>query len=151
MNPRAALTVADLRLRPPERLGEHTTLQEATAAMLRERSTAVLLDGAVLRILTELDVVRAVALGRGPDARAAQFATPEPLTIDAATPVLEAVDLMVRHGVRHLVVADRARRVTGILAVQAAAAALLGSTEVPPWLPALRLALRVEWREDVTT
>jgi len=145
------VTIADLDLSPPEVLDHRCTLQEAAIAMINARATAVLLRGEHATILTELDLVRASALGRDPGSPAAPFATPEPVRIDRATPLVEAMHAMVRNGVRHLVVVDDADRITGILSVRAAANALLPTAELPPWLPALRLALRVEWRDgDIT-
>jgi len=51
---------------------------------------------------------------------------------------------MLRRGHRALVVVDPAGRAVGLLTLAAAAAALLGRTDVPSWLPALRMALHLE-------
>ncbi|MBM3675367.1 MAG: CBS domain-containing protein [Actinobacteria bacterium] len=69
---------------------------------------------------------------------------PSPRTFTEQASVLEALALMLRRGHRALVVVDPAGRAVGLLTLAAAAAALLGRTDVPSWLPALRMALHLE-------
>jgi CBS domain-containing protein len=49
--------------------------------------------------------------------------------------------MMLRHGVRHLVVRDAAGRPRGVLTLTIAAWAALGADDVPTWLAGLRAVL----------
>jgi acetoin utilization protein AcuB len=48
-------------------------------------------------------------------ARVKNFMTGTPVSIEAGASALEALDLMIEHGIRHLPVTDGARRVVGVL------------------------------------
>ena len=64
--------------------------------------------------------------------------------MSSAATVLEAVEVMLRHGLRAVVVVDDAARPVGMLTLVHAVEALLAVAEVPAWLSGLRIALRVE-------
>ncbi len=134
--------VGDVPLLPSVVLHERATLEEAAQAMVRTHAPAVLV-GARGAILTEHDIVRAVARADAPTARVATFATPDPLTVDPCASALEAIDTMMRHGHRVLLVHD-GRTSVGFLSLLDACAALLSHRDVPTWLAGLRVALRVE-------
>jgi len=138
-----ALRVADLPLLPPVMVEATATLQDAARAMLRARTPAVLVEGSGA-IITEHDLARALARGDSPRAAACAFATPEPRAISADAAVLAAVDLMLAHGHRVVVVEDVVGAPTGFVTLVVAAAALLGERGVPSWLSSLRHALHVE-------
>lgn len=144
MTPEGAPTVrvCDVRLFPVVVLHERATLEDAAQAMLRSRAPAVLV-GARGAILTEHDIVRAVARADTPRAAVAAFATPDPVTIDPCATALEAIDSMMRHGHRVLLVHD-GRDAVGFVSLLDACAALLAHRDVPTWLTGLRVALRVE-------
>lgn len=134
--------VCDVRLFPVVVLHERATLEDAAQAMLRARAPAVLV-GAQGAILTEHDIVRAVARADTPRAAVAGFATPDPVTVDPCATALEAIDSMMRHGHRVLLVRD-GREPVGFVSLLDACAALLAHRDVPTWLTGLRVALRVE-------
>jgi CBS domain-containing protein len=90
------------------------TLVEAAAQMRAHRisALAVLDDDAIVGIITERDLLRAIADGRDPDVtHVSQYMTHEPRTIEAHRLVAEAAEIMVRHRVRHLPVTDKGRLV----------------------------------------
>jgi CBS domain-containing protein len=118
------------------------SLRTAARAMVVRRTPAVLVGGQA--ILTEPDVVRAVAEGHDLDEAAVCVATPDPLTVTGHATLLEAIDGMLRRRVRTLVVVDDHGHPVGILTLFAAVGALLETNDVPPWLAGLRVALRVE-------
>lgn len=70
-------------------------------------------------ILTERDVLRAVARGADPDATAvAEVMTFEARTATVSWDLDTAAEEMVRHGFRHLVVVDDGGRLAGILSMR---------------------------------
>lgn len=88
---------------------------EATLRQVAQRLSAegvgalVVTDGErVIGIISERDVVRAVAAGKDLDATtAAELGTPHVVTCREDTTVPEAARLMMEHYVRHLLVEDR--------------------------------------------
>ncbi|MFA5885580.1 MAG: CBS domain-containing protein [Acidimicrobiia bacterium] len=137
------LAVRDLTLVPTPSLSIGATIGDVAAALVRERVPALLL-GSGEAIVSEHDIVRAVARGRAPSEPARLFATPDPIAVSTDAPALEAVEVMLRHGLRAVVVVDDARRSVGMLTLVHAVEALLAVAEVPAWLSGLRIALRVE-------
>jgi len=78
----------------------------------RISALAVLEGEAIVGILTERDLLRAVADGRNPEAtHISQYMTHSPRTIEAAEPAARAAETMVKHRVRHLSVTDKGRLV----------------------------------------
>jgi CBS domain-containing protein len=94
---------------------------EYAAARLQDKdiSALVVLDGYRLAgILTERDIVRAVADRRNPaDCTVGEYMTAQPATVDLGTPLAVAARKMLAYGIRHLpvVVADE---VTGMVSAR---------------------------------
>jgi CBS domain-containing protein len=90
--------------------GPEAPLAEVAAIMAKHRVHAVAVtDGERSRpaaVVSDLDVVTAIASRRDPSA--AQSAATEPLTVSADERLDRAAQLMVEHGVAHLVVVDDA-------------------------------------------
>ena len=86
------------------------TLGEAAQKMREENvGSVVVVDyGRLVGILTERDVLRAVAARvHSSEARVREWMTPDPVTASEETPANEAARVMLEHGFRHLpVVAD---------------------------------------------
>jgi len=140
------VTVGELTLSPAYELRPDATIRDVAEVLVRERVPAALL-GAALAIVSEHDVVRAVARGRSVDERAAFVATPDPIGVARETPVLEAAEIMLRQGLRALVVVDGSGRAIGMLTLVHAVEALFAVDEVPAWLSGLRVALRVQMEQ----
>jgi CBS domain-containing protein len=88
------------------------SLVEAAAKMRAHRISALaVLDGdAIVGIVTERDLLRAIADGRQPAAaHVSQYMTQSPQTIEAGQPAAKAAEIMIRHRVRHLPVTDKGR------------------------------------------
>ena len=85
-------------------------LSEAARIMARHRVHAVAVTNGDLRrpigVLSSQDIVAAAARGEDPTARDA--AVRQPLAVSGDEPLVHATQLMVRHGVSHLVVLDAA-------------------------------------------
>ena len=102
-------------------VGPDHTLQEAARLMAdREVGAAIVLDGDTsgIGILTERDVLRAIAHGLDPSTeRVADHVTNNLVTAAPHWPLDQAAETMVAGGFRHLVVTDSGD-VIGILSVR---------------------------------
>lgn len=86
---------------------EHTLQQAATRMVAHHTGAAVVLDGSFQgpAVVTERDLLRAVAAGLDPaDARVEDHMTGEVVTAAPDWPIRDAASLMVKHGVRHVLV-----------------------------------------------
>ena len=96
-----------------------TGLGEAAKRMVARAVGAVLvMEGeGLLGILTERDLMKAVAKGFAEDARVSDWMTRHPETIESSDSTDHAAALMIHGGFRHLPVVD-AGRVVGILSIR---------------------------------
>ncbi|HZB03207.1 MAG TPA: CBS domain-containing protein [Actinomycetota bacterium] len=97
-----------------------TTVAEAATVMGERRigSALVMEDDMLLGIFTERDIVR--ALGEHFDAAGhpvSDWMTPNPVTVEASTPVEDALRMMLDRNFRHLPVAEGGR-VSGIVSMR---------------------------------
>jgi CBS domain-containing protein len=94
-------------------------LGEAAKRMVARGVGAVLvMEGDRLEgILTERDLMRAVATGYSDDARVGDWMTRQPETVDASDATDHAASLMIHGGFRHLPVVDQGR-VAGIISIR---------------------------------
>jgi CBS domain-containing protein len=95
------------------------TIGEAAAHMAaRGVGAVVILDGdAIAAILTERDVMKAVAAGHDGSAPAADWMTRHPDTIEPTDTTDHAASLMIHGGFRHLPVVDEGK-VVGIVSIR---------------------------------
>jgi len=95
------------------------TLGEAAASMAeRAVGAAVVLEGEqVAAILTERDVMRAVAAGKDGSAPVSDWMTRHPDTIEPDDTTDHAASLMIHGGFRHLPVVEEGR-VVGIVSIR---------------------------------
>ncbi len=99
---------------------EAETTLAAAAKRMAERGVGavVILAGKRLAgILTERDILKAVATGFEPDARVADWMTRHPETIESADTTDHAAALMIHGGFRHLPVVDGGE-IKGILSIR---------------------------------
>ncbi len=147
MDPRVAesapRTVADLHLPAPVWLDEHATLRDV-ARMMTAAGVSAVIVGRDAAIITERDLVCALACDEPADAPAVDLLTHDTLRCPVSEPVAAALAEMLHSGVRHLVVVDGQGAPCAVLPLAAAAAGVLEATAVPTWLSALRIVLRVE-------
>jgi CBS domain-containing protein len=119
---RSSITDAVLTIRP-----QHT-LRDAAKAMAERNvgSAIVMMEDGRPAILTERDVLRAVASGVDLDATPVdEHMTSEPTTASSSWDVLKAADAMIRGSFRHLIVLDGSGSVEGVLSIRDLVAALL--------------------------
>jgi CBS domain-containing protein len=81
--------------------------------------------GGQVSIVTERDLTRAIADARPPETEVAVVASPDPLTVTTDMTVMDLATVMLRHGVRHLVVVGDNRRVVGVVSMRDALTALV--------------------------
>lgn len=102
-------------------VGPEHTLQQAAMRMVQHGTgAAVVLDGTLPgpAVVTERDLLRAVAAGRDPDAATVEeHMTGEVVTAAPDWPIGQAATTMVKHGVRHVLVFDGSELV-GILSMR---------------------------------
>mgnify|MGYP001174250698 CR=1 FL=1 len=128
-------TVNDVMGPVKVRVTPGATLREVAVALSGARTGLGVVDVAGGGVITERDVLRAIAAAIDLDtATAGDHMTPDPVAVRPQMPLGEACDLMIARGVRHLLVSDEGeligvlnmRDVVGILS----GAAPLGA--VPP-------------------
>jgi CBS domain-containing protein len=112
-------TIAEIMSRGLLTVDPGISLQEAARQMdERHVGAALVLEGDALRgIVTERDVLRAVAGGPIEGVFVADWMTPHPETIDASETTRLAASLMIHGGFRHLPVLE-GERVVGIVSIR---------------------------------
>lgn len=102
-------------------VGPEHTLHQAAKRMVRHRTgAAVVLDGSLPgpAVVTERDLLRAVAAGLDPaTAYVEDHMTGEVVTAAPDWPISDAASVMVKHGVRHVLVFEGSELV-GILSMR---------------------------------
>lgn len=124
-------TVAEVMQSDPVVVAPEDTLGEV-AARMNERGvgSALVSDfGRMIGILTERDILRAVASRtHSNDARAREWMTADPVTVDGATSVDDAVATMLERRFRHLPVVEGERPV-GVVSLRDLARSTIGQRE----------------------
>lgn len=106
------------------------TLEEGAQAMVERRTgSAVVVKGLrFVGIVTERDVLRAVAHGRVPwSTKISEVMTADPVSIAPGTPTSEAIRIMIEGGFRHLPVSGDGESLLGLVSLRE----LLRATAVP--------------------
>ena len=111
-------TAADIMTREIVSIESQATMTDAAKQMAGRQVGAALVfeDEGLLGIVTERDVLRAVADGRV-DTPVADCMTRHPETIEPADPTSHAATLMIHGGFRHLPVVE-AGKVVGIISIR---------------------------------
>jgi CBS domain-containing protein len=111
--------VADHMTRSLLSIAADATLGEAAAKMVeRGVGAVVVLEGdAIAAILTERDVMKAVAAGQDGSASATDWMTRHPDTIEPGDTTDHAASLMIHGGFRHLPVVEEGK-VVGIVSIR---------------------------------
>jgi len=142
----SGVLVGHLSLAPPVLVERDATIQHVARLMVANGISAVLVGGEDA-IVSEHDIVDAMARRLDPDGPARMIATYGPFVVLDSCPVLEALRVMLEHAERNLVVVRDDGCALGLLSLTEVAAAVLADARLPSWLHGLRLALRVEVTE----
>lgn len=97
------------------------TLQAAAHEMKERKASSVVIteDGYLIGILTERDIVKAVADGIDTEnVHVRDYMTSAPVAANPDTSVEEAAQIMLEHGFRHLPVVDGERELKGIVSIR---------------------------------
>jgi CBS domain-containing protein len=123
--------VADLRLRPAVAIAPTAPLDQAARIMRAHDISALVVGepGALVSIVTERDLTQALADTCPRETEVGAIASAKPLTVSPDATVMDVATLMLREGVRHLVV-TRGDRAVGVVSMRDALAALV--TAVTP-------------------
>ena len=101
---------------------EPAATPQSAAQMMKERkasSVVVTEDGYLIGILTERDIVKAVAEGIDTElTHVRDYMTAAPLAAQPDTTVEEAAQTMLEHGFRHLPVVDGERELKGVVSIR---------------------------------
>ena len=103
------MTLGDFMSREVLSVAPEDTIGEAAQLMADANvgSSVVLEHGRLIGILTERDLLRAMAQRVHPsEARVREWMTAEPVAVSESTTADEAARLMVEHGFRHLPIVD---------------------------------------------
>ena len=137
----ASIQIGDLPLRPPVHIGRDASLQEAAWLMRKEGISSLVVDSQPESLVTERDLVQALADGLDRAEAVSGIATRGPVWISPSLSVAHAAALMVGLGVRHLVVVDTSGTIAGVLSIRDAFGALLPALEPDGWLAAFATTL----------
>jgi CBS domain-containing protein len=113
--------VRDLPPGPLLSVDPETTIAEVARQMRKDDSdsVAVMSEGRLVGIITERDLVRAIADGVDPQqARADVVMTADPATVDADEDVAMVAVKMMSLGVRHLPVVNKAGKPVGLVSAR---------------------------------
>jgi CBS domain-containing protein len=116
---------------------DETIAQAARRMWKQQTGSIVLVDGdQLLGILTERDILRAVAEGTDLDAPVAEVMTKDLVTVDPSTSLRDAARIMADRWIRHLPVVDGGRLV-GVVSQRDLAGVLAGALNEPAALEQL--------------
>jgi CBS domain-containing protein len=121
------MRVSDLAVNPLLAVEPETSLADVARRMRLEDcgSAAVMQQGRLLGIVTERDLVQAIADGIDPQATTAgRFMSADPTTASPGDDVAVVAMRMIALGIRHLPVVDAAGAPIGMLSARGLAAAL---------------------------
>lgn len=118
-------SVTSLTSRPPVFVSDDATLREV-AVLLDREGIGVAIVGSGTGIVSERDIVRALAEGADPDReRAGNVDTLDLVTIDADEPIDAALNEMLDNEIRHLPIV-RDGKVVGVVSMRDMLRALVG-------------------------
>ncbi len=137
----SCITLAELQLEPVVRVSPDTSVREVARILAATRLSTVLVDTIPPSEITDHDMVRALAAGLPGDAPVSDAVCDEPLFVRRNARVDRVLEVMLREQRHAVVVVDDNGAVTGLLSLSVAVTAL---TDGPPWLGALRVALRID-------
>ena len=75
-------------------------------------------DGRLVGVISERDIIRVVASGRGLEVPVKDVCTKSVVTVHGKSDVAEAAKAMNRHGIRHVVVVDDGGRPIGVVSMR---------------------------------
>ncbi|AAY79704.1 conserved CBS domain protein [Sulfolobus acidocaldarius DSM 639] len=115
------MLVSQLVSRKPVTVDLKTSIKDATKVMRREGVGSLVIvdnDFRPVGIVTERDIVYAIAQDIPIDTPISEIMSRDPVSINGGSDVSEAVALMTSRGIRHLVVINNEGRTIGVISVR---------------------------------
>ncbi len=115
-----SLEIKNIMHKPPLYISETSTIYEGAKKMSDENKGSLLIgnDNELKGIVTERDIIRAIAAGKDLNTKIIEIATKENLiTITEDDNITKAAVLMSKHNIRHLIV-KTGNKVSGILSTR---------------------------------
>lgn len=110
-------TLGSLDLGPLTVVSESDSLEIVARTFLNCSTSCAVLEEQPLRVVTERDLAAAWAQGRSPQDNVALISSSNPYWIPSGTTVAEAAAMMMKLGVRHLIVLDIDDRPSGVVSM----------------------------------
>ena len=125
------MTLADLVSGTAHVCGPQTTIEDAAAAMTAagHGSLGVVEGGALVGVITERDLVRALGAGFGAGDLVRRWMTPDPDVFAPGVDVFDAAQWLLESGYRHLPVVSGEGLLLGVVSVTDVLAAVLESVD----------------------
>jgi len=113
------MRVAAFASRPPITAEADISIREAARIMAERRIGLLVLTkgGELYGVVSERDIVRAIAEGVDVEKPVSSIAVTRVITVDADAHISEAAELFRRHGIRHLVV-TKGGKLYGVLSIR---------------------------------
>jgi len=116
------LNSKDIITRPLVSITSEGTVLEA-ARMMAENNMGLLVicdpkDNRLRGVVSERDIIRSVAAGKGATMNVESISTPTVVTVRWNSEVAEAAKAMNKHRIRHVVVVDDANRPIGVVSMR---------------------------------
>lgn len=132
-------TLAMLIVRPAVTIAASCTLGDAVERM-RAANVSALVVGNQPGVVTERDLLRALAAGTTLDEAVGRVATSDPVVVPATTTVVAAAGLMLNEHLRHLLVEQEDGTIS-VVSIRDVTALLLQAADPRLWLESLRYVL----------
>src|SRR5579875_2398671 len=124
--------LGSLPLRSVVRVRAGSSLREVAATLLREGVSCALVGDSNHELVTERDLTRAIATGRGPNDPVESVVVRMPVWATTTSEVADAAAMMLEHGVRHLVVLRIDGTVAGVVSMRQIFAIFEGLAHAAP-------------------
>ena len=134
--------VGDLVSRPAVHVSRDDSITHVAQIMWANGVSAVLVGTGHGSIVTEHDLVAAVASDCPSDVRIDEVATVSPVSVPSDTDIVDAAALMLNEDVRHLIVEFHDGS-DGVVSIREISAALLQAAKPDVWLSALRIKVPI--------
>lgn len=110
--------IGTVPMRGVVRVGVHATLREVAPRFRAENVSAALVGEEPRAIVTERDLIHALADGADPDDPASEYVERTPLWITTTSQLSDGIKMMGHHDVRHLIVLDPEGEAVGVLSMR---------------------------------
>ena len=136
MTVRPDAPIGTLALRAPVRVAPDVSLRTAARIMRKENISSLVVDTQPPSLITERDLVRAMSEDGDNSAAVRTMSSRGPVWAQPSLTVAHAAAVMVRFGLRHIVVFDDGGTPVGVLSIRDALDVLLNEVDPNGWATA---------------